>query len=131
MIQRQLSENQSVARKIVSVISLPIGEISMETTIQDVHHLLFTKAAATGIMDWWKRKYPEDMRRFVTSFKHQALYINTPEDVHHILTRSSDALGQIKKEEDIPTTRDAHVHYAMEYLFHDLLERLRASTHLG
>ena len=95
----------------------------MFTTFDDVRDLL-KGSKTTGLLDWWERTYPEKMRGFVTQFRHEALYKVAPEDVLHTTTISSHALGLINVKENIPTTRDAHIDYAMEYLFHGLLEHL-------
>lgn len=96
----------------------------METAYGDVLRLIEKARKGGELLRWWQGKYSTGLQRYVTGFRHRALYDVTPNDVLTVIEESSHALGLIPKEADIPTTRDAHIEYAIEYLFHGLLEHL-------
>lgn len=70
----------------------------------------------------WRDRYDRDMTEFVLRFQHRALLEIDPMDVKDAIGASSHALGNVTSAENHAAIRDINPPWAMEYLFHELLE---------
>lgn len=89
----------------------------------DVYNDLMQGADARRLFRWWENKFPEEMRRFVKEHVSRVLYDIFPENIIETSHKSQHALGNLRKEQDIYETQNVKTDYALEYVFHGILEQ--------
>ena len=97
----------------------------MEISFEDCKLELLEAANAkcTAAYDEWRQRPGyEEVVKFVEGFTHRRLFDLSPIDIRKIMRHSGHALGDVRKEEAIPSIEKFTCPFALQHIFHNYLE---------
>src|SRR4051812_27391999 len=98
---------------------------SMTVTFQDCQRDLLNRGGQPTIQvfdEWRNRPGYEEVVTFVMNFSHDYLFWVDHAEVVAVMSRSEHALGDVRKEEQLPEVENFTCPFAFQHLFHKYLE---------